>query len=440
MKKSLSVRRMLTAFRSWLVLRTEILWAVGFGVAIRFIYVWYTPYNVRSHDVKGHIEYVRYVAQTFSLPRTGQSWEAHQGPLYYFLAGIWVRLGNVFGRGSPDLARDLQWASMVLSVALLCIAGLIAWELFPGVQRRAHRGLFVLLHAVLPALVYGSARISNDALAWPLLWLFVLLLLRWWKSGTMRDWVWLSVVAAVTILAKHNGYILPPIAFACLLLHPRLVIRTKITATGVLTGIVLVLTGWFLYIRVIDGFFGDGLLKPSLWGLENLRVPNNPAAFLTFNPLRMIALPYNSPMTNAYGRQFFWEYLLKSVFLGEFIPTSTLLLTVRVAVALGMGFVITGFVGVWHAWKTREPLLIPLLVIALVHVGGLIVYRILHPCACNQDFRFITLTLVPWAFFALLLIPLKDSWLRTLLIGFFAILSVVCTVLILALTLPLNMV
>ncbi len=440
MKKSLSVRGTVAVFRSWLVSRSEILWPVVFGAAIRFVYVWYTPYNLRTHDVAGHIEYVKYVAQTFTIPHTGQNWEAHQGPVYYFLAGIWVRLGNMFDRSSLDLARDLQWGSMILSVALLWIAGLIALELFPGIRRRAHRTLFVLLHAVIPALVYGSARISNDALAWPLLWLFALLLLRWWRSGTLRDWTWLCVLSAVIILTKHNGYILPPIAFACLLLRPHLSTGIKIRKTALLAASVIVIAGWFLAYRFIDGFFSYGLLAPSLWGMENLRIPNDPEAFLTFNPLRMIVTPFNSPSTNAFGRQFFWEYLLKSVFLGEFIPTSTLLLTVRAAVGLGMAFALTGLVGIWRAWKTRAPFFLPMLIVAAAHVGGLIAYRILHPCACNQDFRFITLALVPWSFFALLLIPLREGWIRTLLIGFFAVLSVVCTVLLLALTLPLELV
>ena len=57
-----------------------ILWLViAIGYFLR------TPYNHRVHDVKGHINYTKFIVKKNHLPKPYQGWEAFQPPLYYLI-------------------------------------------------------------------------------------------------------------------------------------------------------------------------------------------------------------------------------------------------------------------------------------------------------------------------------------------------------------------
>ena len=100
------------------------------GLYLRFIYLAYTPYRVRGHDVIPHLDYIRYVAEHFAIPPRADGWQFYQPPLYYFLSAIWFRIGEGINRIEDALIGDLQLFAFVISLAVLGIAIWIGRMLF----------------------------------------------------------------------------------------------------------------------------------------------------------------------------------------------------------------------------------------------------------------------------------------------------------------------
>lgn len=60
---------MLKKISNWFFRKDKVLMLIIFaGIGIRFFYLSYTDYNIRSYDTDGHIEYIKYVAEKFQIP------------------------------------------------------------------------------------------------------------------------------------------------------------------------------------------------------------------------------------------------------------------------------------------------------------------------------------------------------------------------------------
>ncbi|HEX3044753.1 MAG TPA: hypothetical protein VHY08_08350 [Bacillota bacterium] len=68
------------------------------GFLIRVLYFLITPYNVREYDVDGHIQYIQYILNHWSIPSRNYGWETFQPPLYYFAAAFVYKTFVIFIR------------------------------------------------------------------------------------------------------------------------------------------------------------------------------------------------------------------------------------------------------------------------------------------------------------------------------------------------------
>lgn len=366
------------------------------GVLLRATYVVATPIHVRSHDLMGHTEYIRYVVEHWTMPSDVLGWETHQPPLYYALTALWMHGSALLGR-TAIAWQDLQLLSFLLSIGTLACGVQIAVMLFPAKRRSTLAMLFAGMIAALPGLVFLSSRISNDTLATLLMFAITALLLRWWKTGGTGVWWSVSGLCALGLITKVTVYPLIPIVLACLVTRREIPPAKKLSLASGFLILCAVIGGPFLALRLSQTYF-LWLLEFG-WGLGmNLRllVPFHAGDFFVFHPGRLIISPLNDPWYDLPGRMYFWEYLFRSAFFGEW-DFPGLLWPSRIIIAGALGLLPLAACGLVSSLRSREPFRIPLFLILLAGISLCLFTRIMHGAIPNQDFRFFPLLAVPFA-------------------------------------------
>lgn len=373
----------------------ELGWFFAGGSFLRLLYVLSTPYMTRAHDGDAHIDYIRHVAAHFTVPPASGGWEFHQPPLYYFLSGGYVRLASLFGRDEGAALPDLQWFSLVCSVIALGAALWIGTMLFAPKEKRA-LWVYAGIVGVLPGFIFLSSRLSNDALFAALVFLLFGFLIRWWKYGKRRDWLAVAALAGLSFITKANVVPLLPVIGLCLFLRPKQRWQQSIALACYGTLVFAAIAGWLPLLRLLEedpsrviGFGNQGMNGALILG-------NDIRTYLTFSPIDMLLHPFNNPWIDDERRRYFWEFFVRSMLFGEF--------------SFSMRWVSTVLLGLWllmiplfarGAWVTMRHSFMrsfPVFSTGISLMGAVMAYRFLHTCACNQDYRFVPLLLVPIAY------------------------------------------
>jgi dolichyl-phosphate-mannose--protein O-mannosyl transferase len=142
-------------YAPWVVLAAHSLLAIAYNLA--------TPFGNNGYpntpDEGAHFQYVAYVAREWRLPKfegyAGVGYEAHQPPLYYFLAAVVYALTGGEGKA-------------VRLLSTLCSAGVV-WLVWLTLRRLApERPLLALtgmgFAAFLPMHIAIGSAVGNDAL------------------------------------------------------------------------------------------------------------------------------------------------------------------------------------------------------------------------------------------------------------------------------------
>ncbi len=379
----------------------ELLFAIIIvGILLRVLYFVVTPYLVRGHDVVGHIEYMEHMAKFWSIPAAKDGWQFYHPPLYYIVTGAWMAIGATLGRTPQMLYTDIQGFSLIVSIITFLLAGLwIGRLLFPQPRERTEWAIFAALLACFPSFIFFAGRINNDVLL--LLWLVLSIgyLLRWWQRDRGNgDWVLSVLFLILGILTKSNALLLAPMPFLCLAMRKRMPWKQKgiLAAAGLL--LITVLTGWHFVLRF--GIEKHVSVVANITHLnQSLRVDDSTASITAFNPLRIIGNPYNDPFDADSGRDFFWEYLFRSAFFGEFSfgATSAFLASLILAIALLLLPVIG--IGVWQGMRNALYENAPMLFALALPLFGHVLYRQTAPFSSSQDFRYSIVTIIPLAYF-----------------------------------------
>lgn len=387
----------LLAFGSWkLWVRQDswkemIFWsALILGLGLRYRYYLATPEMVRANDFNGHMAYINYVLQHWNIPPSIKGWEFHQPPFYYFFVAAFVHASSIV---SPEVtvqaagglaALLLSWISLVLGLQLLS-------EVFSNEHRSFALSAFAL--AVFPSLVFFSTRITNDSLLHAGVFLWLLLAYREWRHPKKsRLLLLLTFLSAALTLVKLTGALYFILLLLFLALR-RWKMAERLRLAGVMCLIFVACTAWYPTYRVTHETnvrrltsVGNSFMSKRL----QLR-PLHAEQLLTFSPLRVVGIPFNDAWSDAFGRQYFWEYAFRSAFFGEFkfsaVRTSSFLLL------LAMGLLPFLFYGLWKGRGEKEYL--PFVVASLVLIGSVLAYRLTFAFSSNQDLRYVAPVFLP---------------------------------------------
>jgi 4-amino-4-deoxy-L-arabinose transferase-like glycosyltransferase len=273
-------------YAPWAVLTAHCLLAIAYNLA--------TPFGNNGYpntpDEGAHFQYVAYVAREWRLPKfegyEGVGYEAHQPPLYYFLAAVVYALTGGEGKA-------------VRLLSTLCSAGVV-WLVWLTLRRLAPERPLVALAgmgfaAFLPMHIAIGSAVGNDALtnllfAATLYGLLVNLsntaelypppdLPRQrgrnpdslpvdgegrggGKGGEYLHWLRIPLLVGLTILTKATGVLLIPIMLLGVIVAARLQSGRWARALGA-AALALVMTllvsGWWLARNYI--LYGDPLLQ-----------------------------------------------------------------------------------------------------------------------------------------------------------------------------------
>ncbi|UTF59152.1 hypothetical protein [Gilvimarinus sp. DA14] len=392
----------------------------GFLLAVGLVactaYLSHTDSFTRTFDVYeggGHRDYIHYLIEHQSFPLASEGWEYHQPPLYYTFAAL-VKVLLVDEVAGDD--RWAQWLALWLWVIFLW-ASLAALRL----AFRAHPPALLLASLALclwPSGIVHSIRIGNDVPLYAFYALGFFFTLRWWHSGARAALLWAAFWAACALLTKSNALALWAV-LGCLWLlrsvrHGGGLLRSSIYRRQAIGAAVVL--GAFFSVAVAFNL-GDNLWhyaqgQSEDWLLSNvsttinpgLRVGNQPANYLVFDVPTFVQHPFISSWSDEYGRQYFWNYVLRSSLSSEFFYRGEslqlwgkingvlllLMLAGQVYYSAAHSAVLDRARQVRRLYRAAPWILAIVFPLLL-----LLAYRIKVPLSCNTDFRYVYMMLVP---------------------------------------------
>jgi len=398
-----------------------------FGLAVRLLYVGATPYNVRAHDMEGHMDYISFMQKNWTVPAAMNGWEFHQPPFYYAVAAGWTSLLSPFQLPQQFVYETLAGWSLVLSiltfaVTLYCLAFLF------GVHDRKNAIKAGMLLAVFNGFVFFSSRITNETLSAFLTVATIALLLVWWKRGDRPTLVALALVFSLAFLAKISALALAPALAVALIFRSGRTFKTRITEIILSSLIVVVSVGWYPVHRLFLEPDQEKTLTLGNNGMDaTLAVPREFKHLVVLNPAAVIAHPFNDPWDDTFRRGYLLEYFFRSALFGEYKFERMIVLS-RTLLILGFLLLPAMLFGLMTDLRRRFRELLPFHIATFGLLAGAFVYPYIFPFAPNQDFRFSVILILPAAYYALRGIDALPLWLRVTMQGVFAafVLSAFC--------------
>lgn len=411
----------LLAFGGELLRRHRVPWptivVVLAAIAVRWAYLAVTPFDVRHHDVFEHIAYIEYVLQHHAQPNPEAGYMFYQPPLYYALcAAQWAAL-RAMGAARPAILWSLQVQSVLaeLGFAFSSIAAVRMWmrrvpDAGFGRGLASEQGSEALLAALIlfwPSSIVHAVRIGNDDLAYLFFGTSFYFTSRWWVHGAKRDVVWASLLAALGVITKVNDLV----AFAVLGLAilGRLVViererrigqyvRRLWVAAVCLAGSVAAALGT-AFREWIAGRRAHLLASNANHNSPLLAVGNHAKNYLWFDAPNFLTHPFTSAWDDSSGRQWFWNYLLKTSLFGEFDYASPWLRCVATVISgLVLVLLVQLIAGLLLVRRRQWLDEMPLVLAGMLWVVSLAELRHGYPLACSNDFRYIVPVIVPCAY------------------------------------------
>lgn len=372
------------------------------GIIMRTAYMLSSPFTKRNHDADAHLEYIRYLHTHVSIPRPDAGWEFWQPPLYYFFGSVWMFIASLLGLKDGQAITGLQVMALLFSIATLLLCAWVAFISIPKKERPLGVPLFVGFFIFFPGLILQASQINNDTLSIALAFASFALLLYWWKQKVPSIWSWLaiSLVLSLGILTKSTALLMLAVTFATLFFRKGITWKKKIGLGLLLVAVVTVVAGWFTVYRIVQNT-GQSYITGNTSGLNGgLKIPNTLPMYITFNPLAVVHIPYNSAWDDATRRQYFWEYFYRSAFFGEFNYGDNLKVLASWILVLSYAMAVLFFIGLWKTLRTFFYESIPFYLLLLALAAGAALNRFQYPFTPSQDFRYSMGLLLAVAYFS----------------------------------------
>ena len=262
------------------------------------------PAPAWSSPAEGTSAAVSTTEQAWSDATNPESW---QPPLYYAIAGLWLKSGQLCGFSDGHLLYWVRFLNVLFLVALVWLSSLAAREFFP--QQKWVALCVPVLVAFLPQdMFYG---IENDNLS-PLLFGAVFIcLIRWWRAEVLSPLlaVCLGSTMSATYLTKLSNAPLLGVALCVVLLKVFSAarsgnLRRTLPALGIFVACATIPVGaWMIWMQHA---FGDAIGSSTHIALSGW----------TRKPF---AAWWHHPIFTRQGAWSFLSKLLASFWRGEFI-------------------------------------------------------------------------------------------------------------------------
>jgi len=366
------------------------------GIVVRLILYSYVEPNQYSNDTNGHLKYVQIISEKKYLPKNDECWSCFHPPLYYITSAI---IKNIADRYDPGLTdRILQQESLLFSFAYVIFGVALILNLF-GNSRIAYLAAFVSV--LWPGFVISAPRIGNDSLFYFGALFCMLFVQRYWHLHKDSDMLLASIGAAIALSAKSTGFIILGVwiivyVFSIVRLLKFGSLRTLLASAF----IIALFAGFSNYRAIVDVFEGKKIeLVGNTGGIgDGDRVNNTVGNYLYFDLQDYLMEPYTSPYEDKGGRQYFWNFVLKTSLFGEWrfwdTPAGYIF-----AIALSTLALLIFTLALWGIIHAKFKDLPPLFFVIFLFIG-LIYLRYSYSYSCSNNFRYIFPALFPLVYFA----------------------------------------
>ena len=357
------------------------------SAALRIFYLLGTEYNERTYDVTeggGHLDYIRYLAENYKLPDPTSGWEYHQPPLYYISGAIVYKFSQTF---HINFYKTLQILSFFYFYVFIVFGILILRNIIEN------KRLFYLSTAVLafwPSGIIHSARIGNDAMLYAFYAACLYFILRWHKEKNVKLLYFSVFIFSAAILIKANAIALAGVIAVSVFLA--FFQKYKLPFKHII--IVSFLIIFSILLSFAPKFYGhfknnknDWLVGGALQTMNRrLFVGNGFKNYAYFDANKFIKQPFTSSWEDWGGRQYFWNYLLKTSLFGEFSFNNNF--QSSLGLVLSWTFLAVLFYGIiGFILGVKKNILIFFNALLLLFLIFLFKFKI--PSSSNGDFRYI---------------------------------------------------
>jgi hypothetical protein len=396
---------------------------VVLGIALRFIYVLYNPYDYRQYNVagaEGHVAYVRYLLAHKALPADGDS--LYHPPVHYLISAAAVALGQFLQFTEAESYRLLQFLMLILSAYTLIFFHKTMQEL--GCSRLA-TGVAVALFAFYPANIYLASWINNDN---TLLFFYMLSfyrLVKWRNRQTFKQLIPLAFAIGLASLTKKDGLLLIPLAVLTICYEGFKKWRADKEAWQQAKSHLLYLKLTIAFLLITLPLSLSFQLRQYLLFNQSLMyvppaplriIPNTWQNLFSFPAADLFRQPFPDNPVNSEGtlNDYFLFYLFQTSLFGEWsypgLEISALLLVITALLHL-MGLIIYFAVPVQGRFGNAGYVFILNIVLFM---AAIFVFRLVSPFVCTQNFRYIVPVLISTAYFtgqAFAGLTRKNQWL-----------------------------
>lgn len=393
------------------------------SIALSTLYLSKTDERTRTFDVYeggGHKDYIEYLIEHRELPIPGDGWEYHQPPLYYLTAALAKQSAPIDSKVSGELWGQLL--ALFLWVLFLT-SSLATLNLSIGKKKSALLLASIAL-CLWPAGIIHSIRMGNDLGVYACYGLAFFYTIKWWKNRESLTLFWASLWMAGSLLSKSNGLAVAGVLGILMLFHIYSLARKRdlfqqhkaklFRDTAIAGGLFVaaILLNFADNVKhYLDGTSEDWLLSNVSEMINpGLKVSNEVKNYLIFDSATFIENPFISTWEDQYGRQYFWNFVLRSSLSSEYFfdgqwmalwgTINGLLLLAMISGTL-IFYLQQQPATSWRKIKRLSYRNAPWLMALVFPFILLLAYRIKVPLSCNTDFRYIYPVIVPILFFVL---------------------------------------
>lgn len=366
---------------------------VSIGLIVRWLY--FQKYGVMyfQHDWQGHVEFIKYISNNWSLPIPTRGWEFPQQSLYYIIAGILYKLQINLGLKISDAIHNLGYLSIIYSYIFLIYSTRVISLLSNTMWIRIVSISFL---SMTPSIVYLSARINNDVLVLSLSAVSLFYIIKSYKSHFITRFYFALTSVSLLFLTKISSFSFEIILFLLLVvsymnsdINSRLIIKKNLYIFGLVGIFLLSFTLVRVYMPIGNSFYMVNSGSFPNQTIENLDF----TYFLSLDIKQLLKVGYSYVFGDDSIRHSFLTYQYGTMFFGEFNYTDIIdiknyeIYIMRIILLMGLLYPL-GLL-IYFLYLHKESRLNKILTFAVfINLILILKFVISYPSICNTDFRY----------------------------------------------------
>ena len=364
------------------------------GLIIRFFYQEKYTVMLFQHDWQGHIEMIKYLADTWSIPLPNKGLEFPQQPLYYVVTAGIYSFATSLGSSDKMALEYIGYFSFICSTLFLVYA--YKFVALLSKSKRVQTIAMIFL-ALTPSIVYISARINNDSMVMALASMSLYYVVKSYQSDFKESFFVALLVSSLLFLTKISALSIELLFFALLILSYRNSLnqennqlKQKIYIFGLTGMFLLTYTLWRVYLPLDNSFH---MVNSSGAYPGQILPPLDLHYFGTFNIFSLFEQSYSyvfgedsvrySFLTYQYGTMLFGEFdytffINKAPYMREIMQSILL---------LGLLFMVGFLIFIFQLYKASS---LKKILFATLLINFLLIVKFMFdfPSVCNTDFRY----------------------------------------------------